>query len=66
MIDLIRERFELWVRHNWIKHINREVDKCNRMTRKTRAQAHIVRKMVERYNEIYPGYKIRVGAKWRS
>ena len=31
MIDLIREWLELLVKQNWLRHINREADKYNRL-----------------------------------
>ena len=58
MIKLIREFFELWAKQNWLKHIDRAVDKYNRLDRDAKVQAHVVHKLVERYNEIYPGDKI--------
>lgn len=63
MIDLIREWFELWAKQNWLKHIDRAMDKYNRLYRKARVQAHVVHKLVERYNEIYPNDRIKTVAK---
>ena len=63
MIDLIREWFELWAKQNWLKHIDRATDKYNKLKRKTEVQANVVHKLVERYNELYPGDKLAVGRK---
>lgn len=58
MIKLISEWLELWAKQNWLKHIDRAVDKYNRLDRKAKVQAHVVHKLVERYNEIYPRDKL--------
>jgi len=60
MIDLIREWLELLVKQNWLRHINREADKYNRLNQKANTQAYVVQKLVERYNELYPSDKIAV------
>lgn len=63
MVDLITELFELWTKKIWLKHIDRAADKCKRLEMAARAQAHVVHKLVERYNEIYPGDKIEARRK---
>lgn len=60
MIDLIGEWFELLARQNWLRCINRAADKYNRLNQKANTQAYVVHKLVERYNELYPGDKIAV------
>ena len=60
MIDLIRVWLELLVKQNWLRHINREADKYNRLNQKANTQAYVVQKLVERYNELYPSDKIAV------
>ena len=60
MIDLIREWLELLVKQNWLRHINREADKYNRLNQKANTQAYVVQKLVERDNELYPSDKIAV------
>ena len=54
MIGLIREWLEFWVKRNWLKHIDRAIDKHNRLDRETKAQAYVVHELLKRYNEIYP------------
>ena len=39
MIDLIREWLELLVKQNWLRHINREADKYNRLNQKANIAA---------------------------
>ena len=60
MIGLIREWLEFWVKRNWLKHIDRAIDKHNRLDRETKAQAYVVHELLKRYNEIYPSDKIEV------
>lgn len=60
MIGLIREWLEFWVKRNWLKHIDRAIDKHNRLDRETKAQAYVVHELVKRYNELYPSDKIEV------
>ena len=63
MIDLIREWFELAAKQNWLKRIDRAVDKYNRLNQKARVQAHFLHKLVERYNETYPSDEIKLNQK---
>lgn len=63
MIGLIREWLEFWVKRNWLKHIDRAIDKHNRLDRETKAQAYVVHELLKRYNELYPSDKIEV---WRN
>ena len=60
MIGLIREWLEFWVKRNWLKHIDRAIDKHNRLDRETKAQAYVVHELLKRYNELCPSDKIEV------
>ena len=60
MIGLIREWLEFWVKRNWLKHIDRAIDKHNRLDRETKAQAYVVHELLKRYNELHPSDKIEV------
>ena len=60
MIGLIREWLKLMVKRNWLKHIDRAIDKHNRLDRETKAQAYVVHELLKRYNELYPSDKIEV------
>ena len=60
MIGLIREWLEFWVKRNWLKHIDRAIDKHNRLDRETKAQAYVVHELLKRYTELYPSDKIEV------
>ena len=60
MIVVFREWLEFWVKRNWLKHIDRAIDKHNRLDRETKAQAYVVHELLKRYNELYPSDKIEV------
>ena len=64
MIGLIREWLEFWVKRNWLKHIDRAIDKHKRLDRETKAQAYVVHELLKRYNEIYPRDKIEARRKF--
>lgn len=51
--------FEILVKERWIKYIDKEAEKLNRMTRKAKRQAYVVCRMVDEYNKIYPEEKIK-------
>jgi len=63
MFELIKECFELFVKQNWLKHIDRAVDEYNKLTRKAKVQAHIVHELMARYNELYPDDKLKIGGR---
>jgi len=53
MKELIKSTFNLWIKRRWLKSIERDVDKYNRLDRKLKTQAFIVHSMIKRYHEIY-------------
>lgn len=67
--NLLKESFDLFVKKRWLKAINKEVNKYNRINRKhtkvsgkLRKQQYILDAMIKRYNEIY-GEDLRRGKK---
>lgn len=60
MIELIREWFELTAKKNWLKTIDRAVNKYNRLRQEATAQSYIVRKLLDKYNDLYPSDKIKI------
>lgn len=60
MRKLIKETFELFVKKIWLKKIDKEVDKYNRIKIEANRQAHVVHSLVNRYNEIYKNDPIAV------
>lgn len=53
MLQLIKEIFELKCRTRWLRLVDKEHRKYLRLYEKTKRQAFIVRRMMERYNELY-------------
>lgn len=53
MIELIKQAFDFYARMNWLKTINKEVEKYNKLKKDLDIQAYIINKMVGRYKEIY-------------
>lgn len=53
MLRLLKEFFQLSVKYNWLKNIDRECNKYNRLKQKTEMQRYIVNRMIKRYCEIY-------------
>lgn len=60
MIKILSELIELSVKKNWLKHINKAVDKYNKLNQEANVQSYVVRKLVDRYNELYPNDMIKV------
>ena len=53
MKELLKRSFELWYRKRWLKAICKENDRYNHLCQKTRCQHHILRTIVNQYNEVY-------------
>ena len=53
MRDLIKKSFDLWVKMRWLKTINKETNKYNKIEAKRKRQAYIIRDLWKSYNEIY-------------
>ena len=56
----INEAFELIVKEHWLKAINKEVDKYNRINqkrnklgKKLNLQSKLINALIDRYNELY-------------
>lgn len=58
MGNLLKESFELFVKNRWIKTIYSEVKRYERLKSKAYHAHHVIWRLVERYNEIYPDDKI--------
>lgn len=59
VFDLVKRTFDIWAKKRWLKFIDKEVSKYNRLNDETRRQAHIVHALVDKYNELYPDSKIK-------
>ena len=53
MKNLLKQSFDLWVKMRWLKIIDKETDKYNKIEAKRKRQAHIVHSLWKRYKEIY-------------
>lgn len=54
MKELIKKSFDLWVKKRWLKMIDKEADKYNKIEAKRKRQAYIVHSLYKRYKELYP------------
>ena len=62
----INEWFELIVKEHWLKVINKEVDKYNRINKKRNElgkklniQCKLINSLIDRYNELYKDDQIK-------
>ena len=53
MKKLFKESFELFCKNNWLKTIDREYDKYNKLKSKLNRQQYVVNALVKRYKELY-------------
>lgn len=56
---MLKERFDLWIKMRWLKAINKEVDKYNKISNKAKRQSYVVHSMWRRFNELYPNKEIK-------
>lgn len=56
---LMKERFDLWVKMRWLKTIEKETDKRNKLYHKYNRQSHVVDELVKEYCKLYPDTPIR-------
>lgn len=53
MKKLLKETFNLWVKMRWLKTIDKETNKYNKIEAKRKRQAHIIHSLLEEYTKIY-------------
>lgn len=58
--ELLKQRFDLFVRMRWLKTINKETDKYKKLEEKSNRQLHVLNALIKRYHEIY-GEDLRKG-----
>lgn len=51
--DLLKRTFELWVKKNWLKEIDRAVDRYKKAYAKATREHYVMNKLIEEYNKIY-------------
>lgn len=52
-MNLLKKIFELWVKTNWIKTIDKEQRKLERLEDETRRQRYVVKEMASEYLKRY-------------
>ena len=62
MRKLLKRRFELFVKMRWLKTINKETDKYQKLTEKSNRQLYVVNELIKEYQKIY-GENLR---KWEK
>ena len=56
MKELLKQRFELWIKMRWLKSIDKEVKKRRKYFFKYKRQEYVVDKLVDEYNKIYADF----------
>lgn len=54
MKELIKKSFDLWVRMRWLKFIEKETKKRDKLLSRYNRQKCVVSKLLKEYFEIYP------------
>jgi hypothetical protein len=57
MKELLKRRFEIWLKMRWLKTINKEIKKRRKYLFKYKKQEYVVNKLVEEYNNTYADLK---------
>lgn len=58
--ELLKQRFDLFVKMRWLKTINKETDKYKKFKEKSNRQLYVLNALLKRYHEIY-GEDLRKG-----
>lgn len=53
MAELLKQSFELFVKKRWLKIIDKEYNKYNKIKRKLSCQQYVVNYLLEEYKKIY-------------
>lgn len=53
MIELIKRTFDIWCKRNWLRVIDKEVDRYNKLNVKLKRQHFVVNELIRRYNDLY-------------
>ena len=62
MKELLKQRFELFVKMRWLKTISKETDKYKKLQEKTNRQLYVVNELLKDYRKKY-GENLRRGEK---
>lgn len=53
MKELIKQTFDLWNKYRWLKSINKEIKKLEKLAEETRRHKFVANGLIQRYNEIF-------------
>lgn len=53
MKDLLKKSFELFCKNNWLKTIDKECNKYNKLKSKLNRQQYVINALVKSYIELY-------------
>lgn len=53
MKKLLKENFELFCKNNWLRTIDKECGKYNKLKSKLNRQQYVVNALIKRYKELY-------------
>lgn len=53
MKELLKKRFELFVKMRWLKTINKETDKYKKLEEKTNRQLYVLTALLKEYHKKY-------------
>jgi hypothetical protein len=53
MGELLKRSFDLWVKKRWLKNIEKEIDKCNKLSKKLLLQKRVLNSLLDEYMKIY-------------
>ena len=62
MKKLLKQYFELCCKKRWLKAIDKQINKYDHLRQKMEHQYHVLRAMINRYNELY-GDDLTLGGK---
>ena len=51
--EMIKERFDLWVEMRWLKMIDKEANKYEKIKTQLSSQHHIINSLINKYEERY-------------
>jgi hypothetical protein len=53
MRELLKKRFELFVKMRWLKRISKETEKYKKLKEKTNRQLYVLNELLKEYQNIY-------------
>lgn len=53
MLEYIRRTYTVWCQNLWLRRIDKEVNRCNRLNQKLKRRKHAVKKLAEGYHETF-------------